>query len=49
MHVIKTLHLLCTLFLINAAPDLAGGTGPWPGGWGPLPYVTGVLEGVYQY
>ena len=24
--------ILCTLFLITAAPDLAGGTGPWPGG-----------------
>ena len=48
MHVIKALYLLCTLFLITAAPDLAGGTGPWPEGWGPLPYMIGMLEGRYQ-
>ena len=48
MHAIKALYLLCTLFLITAAPNLAGGTGPWPGGWGPLPCMIGVLEGGYQ-
>ena len=32
----STLQLLCTLFLINAAINLIGGTHPQPGGWGPL-------------
>ena len=30
------LHVLCTLFLINAATNLIGGTHPQPGGQGPL-------------